>query len=265
MKRCPTCNRSFEDDTLSFCLEDGTPLVTEVGGRSDSQQTLVSPRPPETSGGSAPTQPYVQRPGASTSPYPAASPTYGPGGGGHQTWPWVVGVFAILSVAVVAILIVVFTVPGILKPTENGNRQQPSPSRPEPSATPTWSPSPESDVPTDSAEVLEQLTQLEKDWTEANIKGDKEALEKILADEYVGNEDESRTKRKYIDTLKPDPSVEEWEIYDVTVDQTGERAVVKGRLKQETTDGTEVYEFVDTWVWRDHRWQAVTSVTTSVK
>ena len=49
MKRCPTCKRSFEDDTLSFCLEDGTPLVTEAGVRGDSQETLVSPRPPETS------------------------------------------------------------------------------------------------------------------------------------------------------------------------------------------------------------------------
>jgi len=262
MKRCPTCNRSFEDDTLSFCLEDGTPLVTEAVGRADSQETLVSPRPPETSGGPAPTQPYVQRPGIGTSPYQAPSPPYA-ASGIRKTWPWVVGVLAILSVLAVAIVIVVFTVPGIIKPAENGNRPQPTPSRPEWTATPT--PSPESDVPTDSAEVLEQLTQLEKDWTEANIKGDKEAIEKILADEYVGNDDESRTKRKYIDTLKPDPSVEEWEVYDVTVNQTGERAVVKGRLKEETTGGTLVFDFVDTFVWRDHRWQAVTSVTTSVK
>jgi hypothetical protein len=265
MKRCPTCKRSFEDDTLSFCLEDGTPLVTEAGGRSDSQETLVSPRPPETIGGAAPTQPYGQRPGVGTSPYSAPPPTYGPGTGGRKTWPWVVGVLAILSVVVVAILIVIFTVPGILKPAENHNRPQPSPSRPEPSVTPTWSPSPESDVPTDSDEVREHLIQLEKEWTEANFKGDKEALEKILADDYVGNDDESRTKRKYIDTLKPDPSVEDWEISDVTVNQTGERAVVKGRLKEETTDGTQVFDFVDTFVWRDHRWQAVASKTTSVK
>jgi hypothetical protein len=177
----------------------------------------------------------------------------------------VVGVLAILSVVVVAILIVVFTVPGILRPSENGNRPQPSPSRPEPSATPTPSPSPLSDVPTDSAEVLAQLTQLEKDWTEANIKGDKEALEKILADEYVGNEDNSRTKRQYIDSLKPDSSVEEWEIYDVTVNQTDDRAVVNGSLREETADGTVVYNFVDTFVWRDHRWQAVSSRATRVK
>src|SRR5215213_2152654 len=27
MKRCPECSRNYTDDTLSFCLEDGTPLV----------------------------------------------------------------------------------------------------------------------------------------------------------------------------------------------------------------------------------------------
>src|SRR6266849_9736788 len=26
MKRCPKCNRKYEDDTLKFCLEDGTSL-----------------------------------------------------------------------------------------------------------------------------------------------------------------------------------------------------------------------------------------------
>ncbi len=30
MKRCPECRRDYYDDTLSFCLEDGTPLVYGV-------------------------------------------------------------------------------------------------------------------------------------------------------------------------------------------------------------------------------------------
>lgn len=43
MKRCPTCNRSYDDDTLSFCLEDGTRLATAY----DPEATVVSrPRPP---------------------------------------------------------------------------------------------------------------------------------------------------------------------------------------------------------------------------
>src|ERR1044072_3852204 len=29
MKRCPTCNRTYTDTSLNFCLEDGTPLSTD--------------------------------------------------------------------------------------------------------------------------------------------------------------------------------------------------------------------------------------------
>jgi hypothetical protein len=31
MKKCPTCNKTYSDDSMSFCLEDGAPLLT-VGG-----------------------------------------------------------------------------------------------------------------------------------------------------------------------------------------------------------------------------------------
>ena len=41
MKRCPTCNRSYADDTLSFCLQDGAQLVRE----HDPEATLIAPPP----------------------------------------------------------------------------------------------------------------------------------------------------------------------------------------------------------------------------
>lgn len=31
MKKCPTCNKTYSDDSMSFCLEDGAPLLS-VGG-----------------------------------------------------------------------------------------------------------------------------------------------------------------------------------------------------------------------------------------
>ena len=80
MKLCPTCKRSFDDDSLSFCLDDGTPLISDSGGRADSQETLVSPAPVVPPGGRAnavpPTQ-YGQLPGKATvnvSAFNAASP-----------------------------------------------------------------------------------------------------------------------------------------------------------------------------------------------
>jgi hypothetical protein len=32
MKRCPSCNRTYTDASLNFCLEDGTPLVADAPG-----------------------------------------------------------------------------------------------------------------------------------------------------------------------------------------------------------------------------------------
>src|SRR5947209_12525261 len=50
MKRCPTCQRNYSDDTLRFCLEDGTPLVSEASFSSDATLLLdsSSAEPPPT-------------------------------------------------------------------------------------------------------------------------------------------------------------------------------------------------------------------------
>jgi ketosteroid isomerase-like protein len=45
MKRCPTCNRTYTDDTLRFCLQDGAALVRDSQGGGvipDPEATLVS-------------------------------------------------------------------------------------------------------------------------------------------------------------------------------------------------------------------------------
>ncbi len=41
MKRCPECRRDYFDETLKFCLDDGTPLVD--GPRSDGDVTRILP------------------------------------------------------------------------------------------------------------------------------------------------------------------------------------------------------------------------------
>ena len=49
MKRCPECRRDYYDDTLSFCLEDGTPLV--YGVSTDESATAILSDPPALAGG----------------------------------------------------------------------------------------------------------------------------------------------------------------------------------------------------------------------
>lgn|ERR1044072_3041656 len=41
MKRCPKCKRSYDDDTLRFCLEDGSPLFDERD--SNAPATVILP------------------------------------------------------------------------------------------------------------------------------------------------------------------------------------------------------------------------------
>ncbi len=43
MKRCTQCKREYKDDSLNFCLEDGTVLVRMSEGRIDPGATLIYP------------------------------------------------------------------------------------------------------------------------------------------------------------------------------------------------------------------------------
>src|SRR5437764_4142736 len=62
MKSCPTCNRTYPDDTLAFCLMDGSVLSAPY----DPSQTRATPprsnEPPPTEVISAPAKPAEPRP-----------------------------------------------------------------------------------------------------------------------------------------------------------------------------------------------------------
>ena len=51
MKRCPTCNRTFEEDWLAFCTQDGTTLIEDSPARADEPPpTILSAPPPPPAG-----------------------------------------------------------------------------------------------------------------------------------------------------------------------------------------------------------------------
>jgi len=84
MKRCPTCNRTFEEDWLAFCTQDGTTLIDESPAKKDEPPpTIMAPAPPppgnwqQQSGGlgSAPFQ---------SQPVPPPAPSGGFGSGQFQ-------------------------------------------------------------------------------------------------------------------------------------------------------------------------------------
>src|ERR1041384_7162993 len=90
MKRCSTCNRTYTDPNLSFCIEDGTPLTTvDV----DDDATVVTPRENENGWNAVayqPPRPYVD---------PRAEVKR------RRAWPWVVGILGafILGILVIGI------------------------------------------------------------------------------------------------------------------------------------------------------------------
>jgi TolB-like protein len=43
MKRCPECRRNYYDDSLSFCLDDGSPLLDGPAAAAAEQDTMVFP------------------------------------------------------------------------------------------------------------------------------------------------------------------------------------------------------------------------------
>jgi hypothetical protein len=278
LKRCPTCKRTYDDDTLSFCLEDGTPLTRDPSATSDSEVTLVSPSPNPpgdagTSGDLLSTRAYDQLPGrptvsASQTPVAPPYPIYSAPPTQRKVWPWVLAIVAVLFVGIIAIVAVAIVVPQLSHPSPNTN---PPASSPLPIASPSTEsgPSPNNspgayegdDVPTDEDEVLEQLKNLENEWEQANVAADKEALDKILADDY---RDDDGNKQDYLNSIKPSPG-RKWRYSDFSVELDGDRAELTYKLDRITDEGTNSYSFVDKFVWRDHRWQATSSRSTRLQ
>lgn len=122
-------------------------------------------------------------------------------------------------------------------------------------------------APTDKDEALAQLKEIEEEWARANNEGDKEAVARILADEFVGTAHDGKTERKadYIRNLRPSTEVvSPQEFEDLSLVLAGGRAILSGVTVVEFKGGrTGRFRFVDIFVWRDGRWQAVTSTSTA--
>ncbi|HEX2270324.1 MAG TPA: DUF4440 domain-containing protein [Pyrinomonadaceae bacterium] len=234
MKRCPTCNRTYTDPNLSFCVDDGTPL-TEV---ADDESTII---------------PQYRPPGAYVAP---------PERKRRRVWPWLLGVVAafVLGVAGLMIAAAIF-VPRMMRErqvqppvTSNANTDN--------TEQADTSENVDTPPPTDEEQVLAQLRDLENEWTAANLNADKEKLGQILADDYVDQSGEGgalQGKTEYINTIRRNTDVEKWEFDDLEVRLAGTRATLTGKIKYVLPDREEEFEFIDKFVWRNGRWQATGS------
>ncbi len=87
MKICPTCRRTYEDDGLNFCLEDGSVLT--FSPRDAAEPTLVMNQP-------RPTLPTADGGIEKTWDVRNANPTMQPKKKSSKAWLWVAAIFVVL-------------------------------------------------------------------------------------------------------------------------------------------------------------------------
>jgi hypothetical protein len=132
MKRCPQCNRTYTDDALSFCLDDGSPLVSAAAPSSfDPGATVQYPQARDTS-----PPPTVAYPGAQSAPPPPVQPplvqpppTPPPGWSPMPTaappkrsvWPWLLGIGAVLVFLGIGVVILIFAIASITNANNNNH------------------------------------------------------------------------------------------------------------------------------------------------
>ena len=256
MKRCSTCNRTYTDPNLSFCIEDGTPLtpvetaddttVVRPRGNEDNEWNAVAYRPPSA---------YVP-PGGEVKPR-------------RRVWPWIVGIAGAFILGIVGISIAaVILAPRLMKRNERGRVVVTQPSNSNTADPPTNTNANSNSTenvdaapPKDRDQVLAQLRDLENEWTIANINADKKKLDRILADDYVGQapteEGGLEVKADYIRRVERDTETDKWEFSDLKLMLVGDRATLSGIITYFSRDGRAVSaDFTDKFVWRDGRWQA---------
>jgi hypothetical protein len=250
MKRCSTCNRTYTDPNLSFCVDDGTPLTAVA----EDDATVVTPRNTEAND-------------RNTVAYQPPRDYVPPGGEvkRRRMWPWLVGlagafIFGILVIAIAATVIA----PRIVRRLEQESRttRDRSNTRPLENANTTQPAEPAENVnapvPTDHNQVLAQLTQIENEWTVANLNADRKKLDRILADDFVGgaNDGELQSKTDYIREIERDTQVDKWEFSDLKLVLAGDRATLSGTITYQLSSESRAFDFVDKFVWREGRWQA---------
>jgi ketosteroid isomerase-like protein len=114
------------------------------------------------------------------------------------------------------------------------------------------------------------LMQMERDWTEAALKKDAAALDKILADDWVGQGPTGvATKAEALADLKSgDNKIESETLGDMKVRVFGDTAVVTGSDDEKSSykgkDTSGHYLWTDVFVKRQGRWQAAASQGTLV-
>lgn len=304
MKRCPTCQSTYTDDSLTFCLTDGATLITTAFNPqatlpNEFQGTLRDENRATLSDDNQVTLPYPQPrafnespnavPQANTPPHgnwnpPAWTPTPHAVASVRQrnSTPWVIGgIVVLLLSAAIGVWIAIASRGSsreALEPvnesvvgnnnkvaSDNSNK---SPQTDAKNGNANQSPVDTDSPPTDLELVLRQLTAIEHEWNEANIKGNRAIVRRIVADEFrgVGANGSVENKEQMLKNLEPNPNIASLKLSDLKVSLAGNTAVLTGLNTAKAKNGQSItFRFTDTFLWREGHWQAISSQATQVK
>lgn len=256
MKHCPNCYATYEDDSQTYCTNEGTRLAPGSAPRSQPQPTILSPS--QGSGDLTASSEFFRSGGAANS-WSGSSPSLG----GQKPWSQVTSEAAaaprksnLLLMALVGLaMIVVGLLAGLLlagrretTASEASAQQRATELKP--------------DV------LLAELKDVEGKMTEANIKGDKATLERMLADDYIAIAADGKpyNKAQTLASMEPADSVTSWSIDGAKLLSYGrDAATLTGIITFKTREMVERQQFTDTFVRRDGRWQAFASQSTVLK
>jgi Domain of unknown function (DUF4440) len=256
MKHCPNCFATYEDDSQTYCTNEGTRLAAGSAPRSQPQPTILSPS--QGRGDLTASSEFFQSGGAANS-WGGSSPSLG----GQKPWSQVTTEAPpaprksnLLLMALVGLaMIVVGLFAGVLLAGRN-----------ETSASGASSGQSAPELKPEA--LLAELKDAEGKMTEANIKGDKATLERMLADDYIAIAADGKpyNKAQTLASMEPADSVTSWSIDGAKLLSYGkDAATLTGIITFKTREMVERQQFTDTFVKRDGRWQAFASQSTVLK
>ena len=112
------------------------------------------------------------------------------------------------------------------------------------------------------------LSSQERIWAEAYKNRDRNALNAVLADEFIFTDDEGHVydKGQYVAAVMDVVRVESYSVDDTKIQSFGDTGVVVGRwsgkMSIDGKDAGGAFRFTDTFVRRNGQWQVVASQDT---
>src|ERR1044072_4076754 len=126
MKRCPSCNRSYTDTSLNFCLEDGSPLVSNHPSvdpnatmRYPSPRDTAEPPPTEIYRPETPVAPPPPQP-PPPQPQPQWTPTPAPRKKSSAIW-WILGGLAAVGIIGIGLVVMIIALASMSSNNNNIN------------------------------------------------------------------------------------------------------------------------------------------------